>query len=295
MAMTQRRLGRAAVRDLARSASGGDALATLTRGPYGHAVRTDQTIGEAQRAVVDALLWNIRVLAGWLPREGASILRVLVAGAEIANVHDHLIRLSGADAPVPYRLGGLATAWTRLRQAGSPAEVRRVLATSPWGDPHADSPGDVALTMRTVLADRAIAAVPESMPWAAGATALRVARELFLSRRPLPRDAATAAARVIGPTAVAAGTVAEFVDALPTAARWALAEVDDTNHLWQAEAGWWARVERDGVALTRRSVAGPEVVVGAVAVMAVDAWRVRAALEVAARGGSGTGAFDAVA
>jgi hypothetical protein len=294
-AMTRRRLGRAAVRALAESTSSAEALVTLSRGPYRDNVRADQTVGAAQRGVVEAVLWNVRVLAGWLPREGAAMLRALVAAVEIANVHDHLLRLGGVDTPAPYRLGGLATAWSRLAGTSSPEEVRQVLATSPWGDPQASTPGDIVVTMRTVLADRVISAVPWSLPWSAGAVALQVARELFVNERPLPRHAALTAARVIGSKPMSTGTLTDFVDALPATARWALAEVGDASRLWHAEAGWWARVERDAMAMTRRSAPGPEVPVGAVAMMAVDAWRVRAALEVAARGGNPAGAFDAVA
>ncbi len=39
----------------------------------------------------------------------------------------------------------------------------------------------------------------------------------------------------------------------------------------------------------------PDVLVGVAALMAADAWRVRAALELAARGGSPLEVFDAVA
>jgi hypothetical protein len=45
----------------------------------------------------------------------------------------------------------------------------------------------------------------------------------------------------------------------------------------------------------RHAGTGRGVLVGAVALLAVDAWRVRAALEVAARGGGPTEALDAVA
>jgi hypothetical protein len=294
-AMTRRRLGPAAVRALAESTSGAEALSTLSRGPYADNVRADQTIGAAQRAVVEAVLWNVRVLAGWLPREGAAMMRALVAAVEIANVHDHLLRLGGVETPAPYRLGGLATAWSRLAGTNSTEEVRQVLAASPWGDPHTNTPGDIVVTMRTALADRVIATVPWALPWSAGAVALQVAREVFVNGRPLPRHAALTAARVIGSKPLSAGTLAGFIDTLPTTARWALVEVGDANRLWHAEAGWWARVERDAMAMTRRSAPGPEVAVGAVAMMAVDAWRTRAALEVAARGGSPAGAFDAVA
>src|SRR5450759_574036 len=118
-AMTRRRLGRAAVRSLAASPSLEEALSSLAHTPYGHDVRTDQTLAGAQHAVVETFLWNVRVLAGWVPREGVTILRILLGSLEITNVHDHLLRLSGrgleaTEPPAPYRLGGLSTAWPRL-------------------------------------------------------------------------------------------------------------------------------------------------------------------------------------
>ena len=83
----------------------------------------------------------------------------------------------------------------------------------------------------------------------------------------------------------------------PSDCRWVLAGVRDPVDLWRAEAGWWRRVEDDAFGLRRRAAFGRATVVGAAALLAVDAWRVRAALEVAARGGYGPAmeAFDAVA
>jgi hypothetical protein len=294
-AMTRRRLGRPAVRDLAASPSVEAALSALAHTPYGHDIRPDHTLAEAQRAVVDTVLWNLRVLAGWVPREGVTILRVLVGAAEAANTEDHLQKLAGDEPPSPYRLGGLATAWPRLARTTRVDELRRVLATSPWGDPGGETPRDVGLAMRTVLADRTIAAVPAAGAWAAGATALLVARVVLLDHRELGPHARIAATRVVGAAAVSAHTLPELIAALPTSARWALAGVQEPTDLWQAEARWWTRVERDGHALVRRATAGPEMLVGAVAMMATDAWRVRAALELASRGGAPMELFDAVA
>ena len=53
-----------------------------------------------------------------------------------------------------------------------------------------------------------------------------------------------------------------------------------------------SRVEQDGLRLLRTSSLNRDVVLGAVAVMACDAWRVRAALELAARGGGPLEAYD---
>ncbi|MFG2884181.1 hypothetical protein ACGFYV_18100 [Streptomyces sp. NPDC048297] len=62
----------------------------------------------------------------------------------------------------------------------------------------------------------------------------------------------------------------------------------------EAEARWWRTVEADATAMLREGRYGPRVVVGAVAVLSVDAWRVRAALESAARGGRPGEVFNAL-
>jgi hypothetical protein len=149
--------------------------------------------------------------------------------------------------------------------------------------------------MRTALADRVTAAVPAAAAWAAGATALLLAREVALEGQVVPERARVAASRVVGPAAISSATIPALVATLPANALWALAGVERPADLWRAEARWWARVEKDSTAMVRKATAGPEVVVGAVGLMAVDAWRVRAALEVAARGGAPVEAFHAVA
>jgi hypothetical protein len=294
-AMTKRRLGRVATRALAGSSSLDLAVTRLAESPYGHDVRAGQSLADAQRAVVATVLWNLRVLAGWQPRDGVVMLRALLGAVEAANVADHLQRLAGGPAPAPLQLGGLATAWPRLAAATSITDLRRVLAASPWGDPGGDTPREIAVTMRLALADRIMTEVPVAGAWAAGAAALLLAREVVAEHRALSERTRLVASRVVGPAAVAASSLPELSRALPAAARWALADVDDVSELWQAEARWWARIERDGAALCRHAGAGPDVLVGAVAMMAVDAWRVRAALEMAARGGGPLEVFDAVA
>jgi hypothetical protein len=293
--MTRRRLGVPELLQLASSPSVEAAVSALAQTTYGRQVRPGQTLAEAQRAVVDAFAWNARVLAGWSPREGVTILRVLVAPLEVANVQDHLQRLAGGAAPAAFRLGGLATAWPRLQATSDGREITSVLTASAWGDPGGESPRDIGLSMRASLADRVIAAVPPAGAWAAGATALLVAREVVLEDRRLPHRIQLTASRVIGPAAASATTLPALLAGLPSSAQWALAGVDDPRDLWRAEARWWARVEKDSAALARRATAGPKVLVGAVGLMAVDAWRVRAALEVAARGGGPVEAFHAVA
>ncbi|MGZ4606150.1 MAG: hypothetical protein ACXVXV_08430 [Blastococcus sp.] len=71
--------------------------------------------------------------------------------------------------------------------------------------------------------------------------------------------------------------------------------MEDPRSLWRAEARWWTRLDSDAAALLRRPRFTVDPVVGAVAAAAVDAWRVCAALECAARGGGDLEVFDAVA
>lgn len=294
-AIARRRLGAAAARRLAASPSLAEALTVLAGTPYGHDVRPDSTLDEAQRAVGATLLWHLRVLAGWVPRDGVDRLRLLAAGFEVANLDGHLDGLQGRPADRPYRLGTLATAWGRLRVTSSATEVRAVLGTSAWGDPGADTPAALRLGVRLSWAARVQAGVPEARGWAAGAAALLVARETLLAGRRLPDALADRAAVVLGTGWRTATTLPELADTLPRDAAWAVPEAGEPRHLWQAEAAWWHRLERDGFSLLRGSGFGPGPLLGSVGVLATDAWRVRAALGMAARGGGPLEAFDAVA
>lgn len=293
-AMTRRRLGRREVTVLAASTSLDEGLAILEPTAYGHQVRPGQDLAEAQRAVTDVWLWNVRVLAGWGPRPAVTVLRPLVAPLEVANTLDHLQRLQNRATPRPYRLGGLATAWNRLAPTTSAEELRSVLATSAWGDPGDTTPWAVGLGMRAVLAERVTAQVPSAAPWAAGGLALVLAGLLVENITPTPAFR-TSAARVLGRGPLEAASLHALRETLPAGAGWALSAVDGAGDLWRAEARWWARVEREAGALTHHPTPGQERVVGAVALMAVDAWRVRAALERAASGGGTLEDFDAVA
>ena len=294
-AMKRRRIGREATRRLAASESLEAALATLVAGPYGHEVRVGQSLAEAQRAVVASMVWNLRVLAGWAPRPGVLMLRAFAATIEIANIDDHLQALAGATAPSPYVLGALSTAWPRLARASNAADLRTALAASRWGDPGSDDPHDIAVYLRLSLAGRVLTDIPLARAWSAGAAALVLAREVAFHQPALPDRVRRTASRTVGLSAAAAGSLPELAARLPIDARWALADVAEPDDLWRAEMAWWQRVERDASALTKRGVTASDVVLGATAMLAVDAWRVRAALEVAARGNGRSEDFDAVA
>jgi hypothetical protein len=147
--------------------------------------------------------------------------------------------------------------------------------------------------MRLAWAHRAVAFLPTR--WVLGATALLVAQERFSAGHALEPSAQRTAATLLGGAAVSAGTLTEFVAALPRAAFWVLDGTSDPEQLWLGEARWWKQVEQEAFQLLRTSSLEPATLVGAAGILAVDAWRVRAALEVAARGGRGREVFDAVA
>jgi hypothetical protein len=292
--LARRRLGAAAARGLAASASLEGATAVLAATPYRHGVRAGQDLAGAQRGVTITLLWHLRVLAGWLPRDGERMLRLLAGWFEIANVDDLLQRLAGRPAEEPLQLGALATTWPRCAHARSAAELRTTLATSPWGDPGGATAREVQLGMRLSWAAR-LSRLDRAAPWAAGAAALLVARERFVAGRDLPATPRRQATRLLGQKALAATSLAELRRRLPDPAGWVLAGIEDPVDLWRAEAGWWSRVERDGFQLLDAARFGAAPVLGAVAVLSADAQRVRAALELAARGGRPLEVLDALA
>lgn len=291
-ALLSRRLGADGARLLATSPSLSAAVATLAAGPYGRTVHAGQELAEAEHAVGATTLWHLRVLAGWQPRAGAEAVRQLAGWFEMANVVEHTRALAGLPAGPRYTLGRLTTAWPRLRTAGTGAELRDTLATTSWEDPGSAMPTAVAASMGLSWAARVAAAVPEARAWAEGAAALLVARHRFATFEELPEPVTFRANTVLG-AAVTAGSWEAYAGGLRPSASWPFAGVTGPDDLWEAEFAWWARVERDATVLLSAPRAGRGSVVGIVAFLAVDAWRVRAALQVAARGGRQEEALDA--
>lgn len=300
-ALLPRALGAEGVRETAEAPTLEDALLRLRTSAYRRDLRAGASLAEAQRSVSMTLLWHLRVLAGWQPRRGADAIRLLAAGFEIANTEERLHDLSAGESDrtedtgtaAPYRLGTLSTAWPRLAVTRSPAELRSVLATSVWGDPGAHTAAAVATGMRVSAAVRTAATVPEAVFWATGRLALLVAREVFVVGRTPAEAAVRRAARLLGSAALRAVSFDDFRHSLPATAHWVLEGCAEPADLWRAEELWWERLERDGGNLVRRAGWDSAQVVGAVAVLSVDAWRVRGALELAARGGGSLEAVNA--
>lgn len=313
-ALARRRIGTEEARRLAACGSLDDALAMLAAtayrigpgapsrsgeppgGPAAHGGHgTQGALAEAQHAIAEALLWDLRVLAGWLPQGGAQLMRALAGWFEIANVAERLAELAGRPPGPVFRLGALATAWPQLRRSGSLAELRSVLAASAWKDPGGDTADALAVGMRARWAQRVAALGEPAQTWAASALVLLIAGERFGAGRPHNPVLRSVAATLLGPQAARADTLDELAGRLPRRLSWVLEPAAAAADLWRAEAAWWARTERDGRDLLAGSGLDKRPVLGAVVVLAADAWRVRAALEIAARGGGPIEVFDAVA
>ena len=100
---------------------------------------------------------------------------------------------------------------------------------------------------------------------------------------------------MLGPDCVAAGLVSGLAAAAPGPVARVLRDIERPEDLWRAELRWWSLMRAEAAGLVSRAGFGPGAAVGAVGLLVADAWLVRAALAVAARGGRELEAFDALA
>jgi len=284
--LVRRCLGSDACEQLASEPSLAAALGTLALTAYGRELRAGMDLRSAQQAVSATVLWHLRVLAGWAHPLGAGTLRLLAGSFEIANVVGHLRALGGYEVDSPFLLGALATAWRRVEQAPTPADVRRVLAASPWGDPGSEDPATIRLAMEFAWARRVSDSSAEAAGWAVAYSALVAARTIAAEAGPmLSASAVRDSRRLLGHDWNTARWVGDLAGLLPRRAAWVLAGIENPDDLWRAEARWWAEVEPEAAAVSRSSVGESGSALGSGMLLVVDGWRVRAALEIAARGG----------
>ena len=282
--MARRRLGLAAARRLAVAPSLEAARRQLDGSAYADVVAAPPGLVAAQRAVADATLWQIRVLAGWLPSAGTTLPRTAMAAFERENLVGHLVSLAGGGSRPPFELGALSTAWNRVRTTTSVEAARSEIAASAWGEVTSTDPASIRDELTAAWLARASRLAPPARPWARTAAVLLVARAQVVESRPLPDRAAAELSRLLGRRWPAAQSLEELRDALAPAARAVLDGVTSPERLWTAEAALWTQLAADGARLLRRPLPGPELVVGAMAVLGADAHRVSAALAAAAIG-----------
>jgi hypothetical protein len=291
-ALARRRLGSASARRLATHHGLTPAIEELAGTPYGRYVHPGQSLAEAEHATARTLLWHLRVLAGWQPRPTAEALRLLAGWFQLANLDEQVHQLAGNRRGPLFDLGMLATTGPRLADAHDPTELRAALAASTWGDPGAGTGRALSLIPRLAWLRRVAARLPATAGWASGAGLLLLAQERVLNGRPIEPAAVKHLRPLVG-GCLDAHTLDELRTTADRRARWVLDGVHRPDDLWRAEIGWWSRVDREGIALLHSARFTGQTPIGCAAVLAADAWRVRAALESAALGGDRTEVFDA--
>lgn len=293
--LVRRRLGREGAGQVASCRSLEDAVSLLQSTPYGRNIRPGMDLGEVQHAMFATVLWHLRILAGWNPPLGAGPLRLLAAGFEVANIEGRLAQLTGQHAAAPFELGSTGSAWMVVSGARTPAEVRTALSSSVWGDPGTDKLPEVRLALQLAWARRVLDGAGGAGDWAIARAALVLARVVASGAVPaLGPLARRDARRLLGASWEGARSIEELAAGVRGPAARALRGVTGPEDLWRAEARWWTTVESESRTLAVRPRADAAAGVGAIGLLACDAWRVRAALAAAARGGDREGFVDAV-
>ncbi|QCB97762.1 hypothetical protein E5206_13230 [Arthrobacter sp. PAMC25564] len=294
--MAQRRVGAGTSRGMAAQPTLDRALSSLRESSYAERLSGAPGLAAAERALQETVLWQLRVLAGWLPASGTALARAAAGIFEIENIMALARQLAGgAKAPEPYQLGALATAWPRVRSAGSSEELGAILRATAWGDAGAAGVGPLRDALTVAWARRLAAAAAPARPWCGAVCVLTAARILTVDGVTPAPPVVHLLEPVIGRSWEAASSIAAFSSALPPSLRTVLLGIASPQELWRAEARACAAVEKDGFRLLRGSLPGPDVVLGAIAVLSIDAWRVRAALAAAAAGAGSSEVLDEAA
>ncbi len=250
----------------------------------------------AERALAETLLWRLRVLGGWLPPAGAPLLRAAAALFERDDVVALAGRLlDGRPAPPPFELGSLSTAWPRLRGSESFESLSTELARSPWGRVDATGTAELRDQLTVAWLRRLASVAPALRAPAALAAANLAARIVLVEGLPPTPRLAQLAEPFLGTAWHDRSSLPDLVAALPRSATPLLRELAGPEELWLAEARLAARLETEALRTLRSSGAGAELVVQAIALLALDAWRTRAALADADAGAGPREVLDVVA
>jgi len=293
--LDRHRVGRDTARAIGESPTLAAARDRLGGTAYSKALDEATSIAATQHAVWATVLWDLRVLAGWLPARGVAALRTFAAFFEIENIESRLVALEGGGELTTFDLGALASVWPQMRDAVSSSDLRDRLRLW-WAEAESDDRADILRSCRLEWARR-MSEIGVAEQWGAGFAALVVARAL-VSGHHWGLDL-TRRAPQLGRRAASASSLDEFVSVLPDSARWVFEAVGgvDANaaDLWMAEARWWSRLDRDGGRLLRRTRPGPDIVIGAVGRRMSDAWRTTSVLSLVGRGPCGQELLDVLA
>jgi len=299
--MAQRRVGAGTSRVLAGSPSLDAALSGLRESFYAQQLHGVVGLAAAERAVRETVLWQLRVVAGWLPATGTGMARAVAGTFEIENIVALAHQFDGGPrAPEPFQMGALGTAWHRLESTTSAGDLAAALHTTSWGDgsggtPAALGPGMLGTVLRVVWARRLAAMAPPARPWCGALCVLTAARCVGDGGVTAPPQLLHLLRPVLGRSWESAGSLGDFRAALSPSLHMVLRDLASPRELWRAEARIHFDVEKDAFGLLRHSMPGPDVVLGAMMVLSMDAWRVRAALAAAAAGAGASEVLDEAA
>ena len=285
-ALLHRTVGPAQAAELLDASSWDDVRQRLAMTSYGRDLDAAADRRAARHAAYAIAVWQLRVLAGWLPPGGSGLARVAAAPFEISNIEHHLVHLAGGTSPTPLELGSLAVAWPSVATTTTPAHVRSALVRSAWGDPGGSDRATIAVGLRVAWARRAIRASDLTRPWALGAMAILIAREHFVFERSIADETAHALDRSLGTRWRTATRIDELRDAVPDEAAWPLRIIEGPADLWRSELELVRRVQVDATPIARSGRRGRSAVIAIMALLLVDAWRIGAAIE-----GAGSGAI----
>jgi hypothetical protein len=272
-----------------------DARDALSETFYGAHCPPNPDRATLARCAVEATAWQMRVLAGWMPAGQGVLARLFAAPLEIANIEGRLARIGGLESLPPLHLGSLGVAWPQVADARTSSQVRDALARSVWGDPGGIDPGTIGLSLRIVWSRRLASRVPEAAAWAKGAAAVLVAREQFCFERSVSESATRIVDELLGRHWHGATTLPAFVQSLPKPAVWPLVAVQSTADLWMSEVAVARRVDADARRYVDSSRYSQASITGVMALLLVDLWRVRSAIDLAGRGPAVQDVLDAVA
>jgi len=291
--LARRRIGLAGARRLAQQPTLDAALGVLAASPYARGLREGMTLRDAQHAVSGATLRYLRFMAGWLPPAGDVFAHDLAGWWELENIEALLGAFAGAPAPRPHVLGTLGSAWPRIATTRSVPELRAALRTSAWGDPGTSAPDEILTALRLRLAERVARHGERARRWAAARALIVLAARRFADGR-RPRAATIQSLHALGAAWNEPRSLGALAQQQAGSLGWVLEGIAAPRELWRAEARWWRRVEQEAGRAMRGALADADVVLGAIGLLGADAWRTKAALALAARGGGPVEAFDAL-
>jgi hypothetical protein len=306
-ALARNRLGAAGARSLASLTSVQDARGRLEGTLFANAVDRATSMDELDRSTRAVVLWELRVLAGWMPPAGAGLARALAAGHERDNIVGRLRELDGGPPELVFELGALATVWPKCvaatTRAALLAEVERSASGSLAPLPAHISPGALHDVLTATALRRLADTAPAASGWAAQAGAILLARMLFVDMQAPPPVVLRSLGPLLGGSWSPDGNSGygqpqdfqEFVARLPDGVRRGLAGVSRADQLWQGDVRLRTQVDAEATRMIRSADPGPNSVLAAVTLVDLDAWRIRAALAAVAAGIGHSEVLDAVA